>query len=85
MVKGLNDVRRNMTLLMNSIANDMAKKIADRINSGEPSLTAKAQRRNGDETTVNAVIKGSAELPKEKESRTDEIVNNAIKNTLGDK
>lgn len=84
MVKGNDAMRRNMTLLMNKIANDIASDIASKINSAEPAFQAKAERRDGDEISVRAVVKGRAELSDTKDSKIDQIINNAIKNTVGE-
>lgn len=77
-------MRRNLTLLMNKIAKDISKDIAKRINSSEPAFAAKAEKRDSDEMSVNVVIKGQAELDKGKDQLVDEIIDNAIKNTLSD-
>jgi len=84
MIKGNDNMRRNLTLLMNKIAKDISKDIAKRINSSEPAFAAKAEKRDSDEMSVNVVIKGQAELDKGKDQLVDEIIDNAIKNTLSD-
>lgn len=84
MVKGNDNMRRNLTLLMNKIAKDISKDIAKRINSSEPAFAAKAEKRDSDEMSVNVVIKGQAELPDTKNSKVEQIISSAIQNTLGD-
>ena len=84
MVKGFDISKRNLTLLMNQIGDDVTKKIKDDINIAQPLFKAKVERIEGDETSVKAVIRGKAEVPKEKNLDVDAIVQRAIRNTLGD-
>lgn len=84
MVKGFDIGKRNLTLLMNKIADDVAKRIKENINVAQPLFNAKVERRSGNDTSVAAVIKGQAEISKDKNFDVDKVVQNAIKNTLGD-
>ena len=84
MVKGFDVGKRNLTLLMNQIADDVAKRIKENINVAQPLFNAKVERRSGDDVSVSAVIKGQAEISKDKNFDVDKVVQNAIKNALGD-
>lgn len=85
MVKGFDIGKRNLTLLMNKIADDVSKRIKENINVAQPLFNIKVERRSGDDVSVSAVIKGQAEISKDKNFNVDKVVQNAIKNTLGDK
>ena len=83
MVKGFDQAKRNLNVSLHKLLSNIAGNISDSINTSEPSLNVKVEKRSEDGTNLRAVIKGSAELPKVKEDKIDQIVSDAIKNNLG--
>lgn len=83
MVKGFDSAKKNLNVTLNSIINNVAGNIAKSINTSEPLLKAKVERRSDDGDSLRVVIKGSAELPAEKKDIIKDTIEKAIQNGLG--